>query len=513
VPGREAARSTDAARPLGPGAEIPPELANSYWAQVVNTPVTSTEPYEGGREAPKPGQGFVDHIYRYGGAQVTEKDGEKLAKLGWTYGMPAPKGFRYNKQGLLENPTSWNELAMQGGLILGTAATGGALSPVAAAAVGGGLATGAAKLGGASWKQALIAGGLGAASAGLGASSLGSGAKIAGQAGIGAAQGAAAGGGIRGALLGAAQSGGAAATSAATPKGGGTVPATTTPAASQSLTNYLIQAGLGAAAGAGGGMTGIVMGAGAGAAGAAGGQTNTQAAIQAGSSLASKILSGAQAAASAAGNAAAAREAGRQTQAGQMVDQDQQRLTAGIAKENAVQGRAGVEIDQRTEGRASQNDAYKNALLSALALNTRDVSANRPAGVPTISFSGGARPSAIGPEGRAAAQLMNRRSLDTLTNPAALTALPEMASFTPSALPKASGADTALGIAGAAGNFLTGMQQNQAANERSTLINALIQQAQQQASQGLDQPAVAPRPRTVQDEVDAVNQRLAGVGR
>lgn len=290
--------------------------------------------------------------------------------------------------------------------------------------------------------------------------------------------------------------------------------ATATPAANTtSLTNYLIQAGLGAAAGAaasGGDPSAIALGAGAGALGASQGTTNTQAAANAGSTLASRIMSGATAAANAAGNAAAAREAGRQTQADQMINQDQQRLQATTARENAVQGRAGVEIDQRAEGRAATNDAYRNALLSALALNTRDVSATRPSGVPTISFSGGARPSAIGSEGRLAASILNKRALDALENPRPLTDLPALESFTPSTLPRATGVDTALGIAGAAGNFLTGMQQNREAAERSSLISALIQQSQQNAAQGLTPPPQVQRPRTVQDEVDEISRRVSG---
>lgn len=273
--------------------------------------------------------------------------------------------------------------------------------------------------------------------------------------------------------------------------------ATPTAPAKTSLTDYLIQAGLGAGAAAagGGGAAAIAAGAANGAGGAATGRTNTQAAVGSGATIASRILSGAQAAGNVAGNAAAAREAGRNTEADQMMSQDRDRLAAQIAEENARQGRATTEIHQREEGRASTNDAYKNALLSALALNTHDVSANRPDGVPTIAFSGGARPSAIGAQGHQAAEVANRRALDTLMNPSPLMDLPTQEHFTPSVLPKATGVDTALNIGGVVGNFLTGMQQNNTANDNSSLIRALIQQSQAAAAGGLDKQPAAPAAR------------------
>jgi hypothetical protein len=517
---------------------VPPELANTYWGQLVTaepgfgprsrvgsaTPTAgnTAKVFNGGKRAPSAAEmtpQIREALRQSGGTNVSEAQGRKLLETGWKYGDPAPKGFAYDSFGRIADEYTlaqgMGQVALAAIPLAATAVTAGAASPYLAATVGGASAFGAAKGSGASWKQALIAGGLGAAAGGIGASALSTPAKVAGQAGVGAAGGAQNGGGLRGALVGAAMSGGATAANAATaPKGGGTVPAATTPAVkTPSLSDYLIQAGLGAAAGAGGGMTGIAIGAGLGATGAATGRTNTQAAASSASNIAANILSGAQAAGQASGNAAAAREAGRKTETDNIVTQDQQRLQATTAKENAVQGRAGIEIDQRTEGRAAGNDAYKNALLSALAMNMQDVSINRPKGVPHMSFSGGARPSAIGEQGREAAGLMNARSLDTLRNPQALSELPAMESFTPSVLPKATGVDTALGIGGVVGDVLAGMSANKQAAEKSALIDALLKQSQQQATQGLDPslvPPQPPKPRTVQDDIDAVNARMAG---
>jgi hypothetical protein len=479
---------------------VPPELANTYWGQLVSAQPALADHgripsargmFSEGSQAPKPGQltpQMLRALQEHGGTAVNEKEGQKLVAAGWTYGDPAPKGFVYDQRtGLLRDQFGFAEGMGQVGLasipLVATALTAGAASPYLAAAVGGGASLAATKAGGGSWKQALIAGGLGAAAGGIGASALSTPAKVAGQAGVGAVGGAQNGGGLRGALAGAAVSGGSAAANAAmAPKGGGTMPGTGTTGAAPatgSLTDYLVKAG-----------------------------------IDAGTSMASKVLSGAQAAGQAAGNAAGAREAGRKTEGDNIITQDQQRLQASTAKENAVQGRAGIEIDQRAEGRAGTNDAYKNALLSALAMNMQDVSINRPKGVPHMSFSGGARPSAIGPQGREAGALLNAQSMDALRNPQALTQMPAMESFTPKELPKSNGVDTALNVGGVVGDLLAGYSANKQAGERSSLIDALLKQSQAAAAGGIQQPAApaAPQAPSVQDDIDAINERLARAG-
>jgi hypothetical protein len=221
-------------------------------------------------------------------------------------------------------------------------------------------------------------------------------------------------------------------------------------------------------------------------------------------------MSGVQAGGQAAGNLAAAREAGRQVEAGNITTQDQQRLSAEQLAENAHQNRGDLDLKRRDETRTAQNDAFRNALRSALALNTQDVSANRPEGVPNISFSGGARPSAIGAQGRQAAELVNQRALDTLMNPDEdYYEMPDVETFAPSALPKASGVDTALGVAGGVASVLGSLQQQEAARQQGSLVQQLIARSQEDAQQGLT-PAAAPvAAPTVRSETDAIARRLA----
>lgn len=539
MPGREAARATNIDPNPGRLAPrvLPPEIANTYFGQVVQAYADNPEfeyqrdgdrlthkgpsTYKGGKLPPKPGEIVPTWIEHYGGAKVSEADGQKLIKQGWTYGMPAPSGFRYNAQGVLENPDTLAEAAMQGGLILGSAALGGATTPWLAAAVGGGTSAAAAKLAGASWKQALIAGGVGAASAGLGASAAAPTTKIIGQAGINAAGTAAQGGSLRDSLL-------SGATGAATASQGNSDPTgvradvarvaarTGGNMANSSLAQTLINAGLAAAGGyATGGTTGALLaGGGAAAAGATAGSNNpatVQAgqAAQQGASLASRLMSGAQVAGQAMGNAAAAREAGRQTETNNLVTQDQQRLQAQIAEENARQGRGNLEINQREDSRVGTNDAYRNALRANLLLGSRDVVATRPNGVPAISFSNSGRPSQLGAGGRQAAEVLAQQSIEKLMNPEAHTALPELDTFTPSALPQATGVDTALGIGGAIASGLSAFQAQRQASEQNDLIRKLLEQSQGTAAAGLAPQAAAPP--SVRAQVDDVGRRVTGV--
>lgn len=480
---------------------LPPELQATYWGSLASAadPRMDKSDYKTGSLPPRPDQltRRMQAMLRasQGVDDLNEKDGQALIKTGWTYGQPAPKGYEYDENGVLNKKGNvWKAIgkaALIAAPVAATIATGGVASPWLAAAIGGAAGVGAAKLGGASWKQALIAGGIGAATGGIGASSLGTAAKTAAQTGVGAAGGVAQGGGAKGALLGAA--GGAA---SAIPSGGAgqvaSATAKTTGGGMNTLTQTLIQAGIGAAAGGvTGGAKGAALGAAGGAASAVAGSKNPNIAAagkagQAGTSLASKILSGAQAGTTAMGAAAAGREAGRETETNNLVTQDQQRLQAQIAAENAKQGRAEIDITRRKDTREASSDAYKNALRSSLALNTKDVTATRPTGVPNISFSGGGRPSALGAQGRQAAEIMNQRSLERLLNPEAYAAMDPLETFTPSALPKPTGVDTALGVGGAIGKALEAFQTSQTAQKQNGLVAELIRRSQQEAGDGLD---------------------------
>jgi hypothetical protein len=97
--------------------------------------------------------------------------------------------------------------------------------------------------------------------------------------------------------------------------------------------------------------------------------------------------------------------------------------------ERAAMGRADIDLARRGESREAEIDAYKKALRSALALNMGDVSIDRSqfkSQVPNIQFGGGMRPSAIGPQGRQAAELLNATSLRRLMSPDPFEKLPAL---------------------------------------------------------------------------------------
>jgi hypothetical protein len=129
-----------------------------------------------------------------------------------------------------------------------------------------------------------------------------------------------------------------------------------------------------------------------------------------------------------------------------------QRDTQGIAAardfENAQQNRAKLELDQQEADRTASTDAYKKALKSALALNMSDVHMNRPQGVPVMEFAGGSRPSAIGAQGKAAAELMNNQAMQHLMDGPQHTAMTPVQKYALSDLPQQSTFEKIAGPAG-----------------------------------------------------------------
>lgn len=135
------------------------------------------------------------------------------------------------------------------------------------------------------------------------------------------------------------------------------------------------------------------------------------------------------AAGSAVGAAANGAAQNRGAQNALNMDRDQQRLQAQTANEQALENRGRLELDTQQADRTSQADAYMKALKSALALNMGDVSMNRPQGIPEFRFSGGPRPSAIGAQGKQAAELLNAQALQKLMNGEQHTPLPALQKF------------------------------------------------------------------------------------
>lgn len=107
----------------------------------------------------------------------------------------------------------------------------------------------------------------------------------------------------------------------------------------------------------------------------------------------------------------------------------QDSLRTSIAATEAANqtNRANTQIAQEAAARAEQAAAFRNSVLGQLAGNMQDVSLDRSqfrSNVPTTSFSGGLRPSAIGETGREAGRVLSTQALDRLRNPTAWEDLP-----------------------------------------------------------------------------------------
>lgn len=88
--------------------------------------------------------------------------------------------------------------------------------------------------------------------------------------------------------------------------------------------------------------------------------------------------------------------------------------TAGALAQGMAAGRENKLKDSGTQDKL-QNDRYNMALRAALAQNIKDVQiTGLPEGVHMATITGGARPSAIGPEGLAAARLQYGTAMDKL---------------------------------------------------------------------------------------------------
>lgn len=109
------------------------------------------------------------------------------------------------------------------------------------------------------------------------------------------------------------------------------------------------------------------------------------------------------------------------------LSRDQLRLQDASNFERALMDRQLLDLKRRDETRNESKDAYVMALKSALAKNMGDVSFDRSGfktPVANIRFSGGARPSALGVEGREAAAVMNNQALQRLMNPQGFSDVP-----------------------------------------------------------------------------------------
>lgn len=78
--------------------------------------------------------------------------------------------------------------------------------------------------------------------------------------------------------------------------------------------------------------------------------------------------------------------------------------------ERALENRAGIDLQRKQFGNDAQDRDYKNAIRAALLKNFGPIRATRPQGVPDVHFN----MPGFGPEGKAAADEMYRRAMESL---------------------------------------------------------------------------------------------------
>lgn len=190
-----------------------------------------------------------------------------------------------------------------------------------------------------------------------------------------------------------------------------------------------------------------------------------------------------------AGSFAKGREAGRDKENSQAMTQDALRLQAARDLENAMMNRAELELKQKGDKRSSQEDSFRKSILGALTKNMQDGSFNRPEGVPNISLSGGMRPSALGVEGRAAGEELNKQAMLSLLNGEKYADVAGPEKFAPTEMKKGSAIDAILGTVGAVGGVADRVRAEGAQDEQNSFIRKLMEQAQA-AAQGGQAPIV-----------------------
>lgn len=140
--------------------------------------------------------------------------------------------------------------------------------------------------------------------------------------------------------------------------------------------------------------------------------------------------------------------------------------------ENALENRADLDLKRRGDTRTAQSDSYKKALNSALAMNMKDVSlSGLDPSIPKVSFGGGARPSAIGQEGRDAAGVMNKQAMGQLMNPEAFADMPAIERTAAPEFKQPGMLENIAGGIGMGANAINGVN---AQNEQKTMQQKLL---------------------------------------
>lgn len=168
-----------------------------------------------------------------------------------------------------------------------------------------------------------------------------------------------------------------------------------------------------------------------------------------GASLA--LTTGLSAAGSVLGGIADQSAANRAAQGQDQLSRDALKIRAGESFEQAQQGRARLALDQQQGERSAEADAFRKALIARLTQTTGDTTVDRSqfhSNVPTISFNGGIRPSALGSMAGQAGSALEVAALQRLMHPEARPTLTPLEKPQVREAPKASFWE---GLAGAAG--------------------------------------------------------------
>lgn len=197
------------------------------------------------------------------------------------------------------------------------------------------------------------------------------------------------------------------------------------------------------------------------------------AAATAGSGILSKIAKGASAASKIAGpiasGLASGAQKGREGENTAAADAARFKLSESTAHETGLENRAQLDLSRRADARTGQSDAYNKALKSALGMNVKDFEidpSSLPRGVSLLKTSGGLRPSAMGPEGRAAHELMNKQAMAKLLAGEHYDELPPMERTAPGEFKKPGVLEN---VAGAVGMGANAINANNASNEQMSM--------------------------------------------
>lgn len=163
-----------------------------------------------------------------------------------------------------------------------------------------------------------------------------------------------------------------------------------------------------------------------------------------------------------AGEASANRQTGRATEAGLLLGQDRNRILGDQMRENALLGRANLDLNQRQfqeavpQGRLNQANRADITQSLGPALQNRAPTVSQVGGRNVTSF--GIDPGAFAPSQQTQdlAGLVRDRAFEAQQAGDQFTPLPEVSSFSPSPLPQASGFDTFLNAAAGTGALLGG---------------------------------------------------------